>query len=105
MLAILMDLCFKIQDTRAIIDCDSFMRYNPDCHVHLDPLSGPTTTQHLDAMSAIPGIDSDDIDQMIYTPPAVQAMQNMARHTRRRFASSRKNVNGKTRSSIPEKFK
>lgn len=81
------------------------MRYNADCRVHLDPLRGSTPPSHLDVFSSFPGIDDDDVDQMIYTPPAVKAMQEMARHTRRRFAATRQNGNGKMRSSIFGKFK
>lgn len=81
------------------------MRYNPDCHVQLDPLSEPPPPRHLDVLSTIPGMDVDDGDQMIYTPPSLQTLQEMARHTRRRFASSRQNLNGEMFASISEIFR
>lgn len=78
-----------------IIDCTSFMRYNPDAGIDLDPLGDPPLANHLDMVSSIPGIDDGDEDMLIHVPPAVRAIQQIARHTRQKYASSRQSNNRK----------
>lgn len=89
----------KVQDTRVIIDCSSFVRYNADCHVRLDPLSGPPQSRHLDVLPSNPRT-VNDLAYYQYTLSTLQTMQQTARHTRGRFtADTRQNVNSKACSS------
>lgn len=85
----------KVQDIRVIIDCGSFMRYNADCHIRLDPLSGPPQSRHLDVLQSNPGTKNDLVNYK-YALSTLQSMQQTARHTRGRFtADTRQNANSR----------
>ncbi|KAI0837773.1 P-loop containing nucleoside triphosphate hydrolase protein [Hypoxylon sp. FL0890] len=81
-----------INDGRVMIDAKSFMRYNGESPGQLDPLDGPTPSDHLDVFQEFSNPDDDPN----YAPPAVQVMQHMARQARRRFTSGRPAVKGNT---------
>ncbi|GAP92133.1 putative TOB3 [Rosellinia necatrix] len=74
----------SVDDSRVIIDCSSFLKYNDNASVQLMPLDASSVSRHETNPSLL---YLDGFDEDAVSPTFVARLQDVARRTRRRYAA------------------